>query len=83
MKRILGATAANWLRKPENQQKVKRTARQLWDKYQKRKGTKNAQPEVRPANRNAQGRNTETQPTADRPGNPPESRAGNRPGNRQ
>ncbi len=73
MKRILGATAANWLRKPENQQKVKRTARQLWDKYQKRKGIKNAQPEVSPAKRNSQGRRTESRPAVDqdRPGNKP------------
>ena len=38
MKRMLGAAVANWLRKPQNREKAKRTARQLWGKYQNRKG---------------------------------------------
>lgn len=37
MKRTLGLMASNWLRKPENQQKIKRTARSLWDRLQQRR----------------------------------------------
>ncbi|HET8789756.1 MAG TPA: hypothetical protein VFM75_00965 [Modicisalibacter sp.] len=39
MKRFIGAAVANWLRKPENREKAKRTAKQFWSKYQNRKGT--------------------------------------------
>jgi len=35
MKRSLGRMAMNWLRNPQNQAKVKRTARQFYDRYQK------------------------------------------------
>lgn len=34
MKRSLSRMAMNWLRNPQNQAKVKRTARQLYDRYQ-------------------------------------------------
>ena len=34
MKRALGAMAMNWLRKPENQERVKRTARDVWGRFQ-------------------------------------------------
>ncbi|WP_280563999.1 MULTISPECIES: hypothetical protein [unclassified Chromohalobacter] len=34
MKRMIGAAIANWLRKPENREKAKRTAKQMADKYQ-------------------------------------------------
>ena len=37
MKRALGAMAANWLRKPENQERIKRTARDVWGKFQQRR----------------------------------------------
>ncbi|WP_353218794.1 hypothetical protein [Salinisphaera sp. S4-8] len=59
MKRALGAMAANWLRKPENQERIKRTARDVWGKFQQRRearknpsaGTKSR--EGRPTERNA------------------------------
>lgn len=35
MKRTIGTFAANWLRKPQNQEKIKRGARQLWSRYQR------------------------------------------------
>lgn len=35
MRRTIGAFAANWLRKPQNQEKVKRGARQLWSRYKR------------------------------------------------
>jgi len=35
MKRTIGAFAANWLRNPQNQEKIKRGARQLWSRYQR------------------------------------------------
>ncbi|SHE77329.1 hypothetical protein SAMN02745148_01113 [Modicisalibacter ilicicola DSM 19980] len=38
MKRYIVAAVANWLRKPENREKAKQQARQMWNKYQKRKG---------------------------------------------
>lgn len=37
MKKVIGAAIANWLRKPENREKAKRTAKQAYDKYQQRK----------------------------------------------
>lgn len=37
MKKMLGVAIANWLRKPENREKAKRTAKQAYDKYQQRK----------------------------------------------
>tara|TARA_Y100001968_G_C19037952_1_gene563021 strand:+ start:416 stop:616 length:201 start_codon:yes stop_codon:yes gene_type:complete len=60
MKRALGAMAANWLRKPENQERIKRTARDVWGKFQQRRearktpsaGTKGPQGQ-RPTERNA------------------------------
>ncbi|GAB2796559.1 hypothetical protein GCM10027040_23810 [Halomonas shantousis] len=39
MKRAIGMAVANWLRKPENRQKAKRTAQKLWNKRQGRKGS--------------------------------------------
>lgn len=39
MKRTLGLMAANWLKKPENQEKVKRTARDLWSRLQQNRST--------------------------------------------
>lgn len=59
MKRALGAMAANWLRKPENQERIKRTARNVWGKFQQRRearknpraGTKAR--EARPTERNS------------------------------
>ncbi|GAB3679513.1 hypothetical protein [Salinisphaera aquimarina] len=53
MKRALGAMAANWLRKPENQQRIKRTARQLWSRFNDRKRTDTApaQSAARPGTR--------------------------------
>jgi len=41
MKKIIGAAIANWLRKPENREKAKRTAKQAYDKYQQRKSGSN------------------------------------------
>ncbi|MGC3874361.1 hypothetical protein ACPF7Z_13950 [Halomonas sp. GXIMD04776] len=38
MKRYIVAAVANWLRKPENREKAKQQARQVWNKYQNRKG---------------------------------------------
>lgn len=38
MKRSLGRMAMNWLRNPQNQAKVKQTARQLYDRYQNKGG---------------------------------------------
>ncbi|WP_353250333.1 hypothetical protein [Salinisphaera sp. T31B1] len=35
--------AANWLRKPENQQKIKRTARRFWDRFQQQRRGRDAQ----------------------------------------
>ncbi|MHB0774413.1 hypothetical protein [Halomonas sp. WWR20] len=32
MKRAIGMAVANWLRKPENRQKAKRTAQKFWNK---------------------------------------------------
>ncbi|WP_167406517.1 hypothetical protein [Salinicola acroporae] len=37
MKKMIGAAIANWLRKPENREKAKRTAKQAYDKYQRRR----------------------------------------------
>jgi hypothetical protein len=37
MKRALGAMAMNWLRKPENQERIKRTARDVWGRFQQRR----------------------------------------------
>jgi superfamily I DNA/RNA helicase len=37
MKKMIGAAIASWLRKPENREKAKRTAKQAYDKYQQRK----------------------------------------------
>lgn len=34
MKRQIGLMAANWLKKPENQEKIKRKAQQFWDQFQ-------------------------------------------------
>ncbi|SFH22372.1 hypothetical protein [Modicisalibacter xianhensis] len=39
MRKFIGMAVANWLRKPENQDKVKRTAKRLWHKHQSRKQT--------------------------------------------
>ncbi|RKQ95725.1 hypothetical protein C7446_3240 [Kushneria sinocarnis] len=36
MKRAIGALIVRWLKKPENQRKLKRTARQLWQKRRRR-----------------------------------------------
>lgn len=44
MKRFIGAAVANWLRKPENREKAKRTARQFWNKYQNRKAAPGSKP---------------------------------------
>lgn len=40
MKRALGAMAANWLRRPENQEKIKRTARDVWGRFQRYRQTR-------------------------------------------
>ncbi|MEC9482990.1 MAG: hypothetical protein UMU75_06625 [Halomonas sp.] len=42
MKRAIGMAVANWLRKPENREKVKRTARQLWTRYQGQKSARDS-----------------------------------------
>lgn len=39
MRKFLGMAVANWLRKPENQEKVKRTAKRFWQKRQSGKQT--------------------------------------------
>ncbi|MFC0266474.1 hypothetical protein [Kushneria aurantia] len=39
MKKLLGTWLANWLRKPQNRAKAKRTAEQVWNRYQQRKGS--------------------------------------------
>ncbi|MAM56549.1 MAG: hypothetical protein CMN25_04360 [Salinicola sp.] len=49
MKKMIGAAIANWLRKPENREKAKRTAKQAYAKYQRRKG--NSTPEAGPKSR--------------------------------
>ncbi|ERJ20143.1 hypothetical protein SSPSH_000692 [Salinisphaera shabanensis E1L3A] len=41
MKRALGAMAANWLRKPQNQERIKRTARDVWGKFKQRRDARN------------------------------------------
>ncbi|WP_268249116.1 hypothetical protein [Salinicola rhizosphaerae] len=38
MKKAIGAAVANWLRKPENREKAKQTAKKAYAKYQQRKG---------------------------------------------
>lgn len=40
MKRFLGMAAAYWLRKPENRRKAKRTAKQIWSRFQGRGDTR-------------------------------------------
>lgn len=47
MRRMLGAYIANWLRKPENRAKAKRTADQLWSRFQQRKGSRNVNSDTR------------------------------------
>jgi hypothetical protein len=37
MKRTLGSLAVNWLRKPENREQAKRTARDLWQRFDQRR----------------------------------------------
>ncbi len=37
MKRWIGMAVANWFRKPANRAKAKRTARQVWSRFQGRK----------------------------------------------
>ncbi|WP_129591381.1 hypothetical protein [Salinicola tamaricis] len=44
MKNALLAAIANWLRKPENRAKAKRTAKQLQTRYQARKASKRTSP---------------------------------------
>lgn len=44
MKRTLGFMTANWLRKPANQDKVKRTARQLRNRFQDQRTPDKARP---------------------------------------
>jgi len=39
MKKLLFGAIANWLRKPENREKAKRTARDLHGRYQNRKSS--------------------------------------------
>lgn len=40
MKRALGSLAVNWLRKPENQERIKRTARDVWGHFQERRNAR-------------------------------------------
>lgn len=40
MKRALGTLAMNWLRKPENQERVKRTARDVWGHFKERRNAR-------------------------------------------
>lgn len=37
MKKLIGAAVTHWLRKPENREKAKRTAKALYGKCQNRK----------------------------------------------
>ncbi|GHA95330.1 hypothetical protein GCM10007159_15940 [Modicisalibacter luteus] len=43
MRKFLGMAVANWLRKPANQEKVKRTAKRFWQKRQGGKQTTSRQ----------------------------------------
>lgn len=40
MKRTLGALAMNWLRKPENQERIKSTARDVWGRFQEHRNAR-------------------------------------------
>ncbi len=48
MKKLIGATIANWFRKPENREKAKRAAKQAYAKYQNRNRPSNQPPNKRP-----------------------------------
>lgn len=40
MKRALGTLAMNWLQKPENQQRIKSTARDVWGRFKDRRNAR-------------------------------------------
>lgn len=57
MKRALGTLAINWLRKPENQERIKSTARDVWGRFQERRNARGT------ANPDASDRAPATSPT--------------------
>jgi len=66
MKRSLGRLAMNWLRNPRNQEKVKQTARQLYDRYQHSRNGRNSSGRVDRSAPDAPAQTRRETPNSDR-----------------
>lgn len=65
MKRSIGTLAMNWLRKPENQQRIKSTARDVWGKFQARRNERAGRDETPADQKTASSQPSQNAPSRD------------------